>query len=157
MAFSVYDTNRTKKQLVPIIGALKSETVVHVVEQEYVNILVHKLNIYPYKQQQNDFLCRFSIVMFISRTIMENTSFTLMRLLADASMNGQPHISASAWPSSVETSLWHSKSSLLATRRIGTGWLPFTLLMTFRIVVMSWNVWWFVSEYITMKPWPFLM
>lgn len=135
---------------------------------------------YPYKQQQNDFFCLFSIVMFISLTTIEKTSFTLIRLFADASMNGQPHISASAcpikWnenlinitmminnsaqlysPSSVETSLWHSKSSLLATRRIGAGWLPFTRLMTFLMVVMSWKVWWLVSEYITIKPWPFFM
>lgn len=40
-------------------------------------------------------------------------------------------------PSDVETSLWHSKSSLLATRSIGAGWLPFTRLITFFIFDIS--------------------
>ena len=101
---SVYDTIRIKKQVgshrrwcnesSPCRAFLTS------------NLLAF-MKIYPYKQQQNDFLCRFSIVMFISRTMMENTSFTLMRLLADASINGQPHISASAWPIEANIVTWN--------------------------------------------------
>lgn len=36
--------------------------------------------------------------MFISLTIIENTSLTLIRDLAEASINGQPHSSANAIP-----------------------------------------------------------
>lgn len=43
-------------------------------------------------------------------------------------------------PSDVATSLWHSKSSLLATRSIGAGWLPFTRLITFFIFDISWKI-----------------
>ena len=54
--------------------------------------------IISYKQQQKLFLCRFSMVVFISRTIIEKTSLTLMRDLAEASINGHPHSSAKPCP-----------------------------------------------------------
>lgn len=49
-------------------------------------------------QQQFDLGFRFSDDMFISRTTVANTSFTFILSLADASTNGQSHISASALP-----------------------------------------------------------
>ena len=38
------------------------------------------------------------MVVFISRTIIEKTSLTLMRDLAEASINGHPHNSAKPCP-----------------------------------------------------------
>lgn len=45
-------------------------------------------------------------------------------------------------PSAESTSLWLSKSSLLATSRIGAGWLPFTRLIVFFIFDISCKVKW---------------
>ena len=55
-------------------------------------------SIYKMLQQQLDLGFRFSDDMFISRTIVANTSLTFILSLAEASSNGHSHISASALP-----------------------------------------------------------
>ncbi|TNN54510.1 hypothetical protein EYF80_035285 [Liparis tanakae] len=56
----------------------------------------------------------------ICRTISANSSSTMVLLLAEVSMKGQPHSSASAWPSLDDTSRSPSRSTLLPTRITGT-------------------------------------
>lgn len=53
-------------------------------------------------QQQYGFFS-LSGVKFISRTISANTSLTLVRCLALASMKGHPHCWARRWPSGCDT------------------------------------------------------
>ena len=77
--------------------------------------------------------------MFISRTVSAKTSFTFMRFFALASTKGQPQIWARAMPSTVGTSRWLSRSTLLPTSRMGTRSVPFTRTIWSRIVLMSCN------------------
>lgn len=65
--------------------------------------LVLSFSIYKMLQQQLDLGFRFSEDMFISRTTVANTSFTFILSLADASTNGQSHISARALPTTMST------------------------------------------------------
>ena len=58
----------------------------------------------------------------ICLTISANSSSTMVLLLADVSMKGQPQSSASAWPSLGDTSLSSSRSTLLPTSTTGTCW-----------------------------------
>lgn len=58
----------------------------------------------------------------ICLTISAKSSSTMVLLLADVSMKGQPQSSASAWPSLGDTSLSSSRSTLLPTRTTGTCW-----------------------------------
>ncbi|TNN70310.1 hypothetical protein EYF80_019524 [Liparis tanakae] len=58
----------------------------------------------------------------ICLTISAKSSSTMVLLLADVSMKGQPQSSASAWPSLGDTSLSSSRSTLLPTSTTGTCW-----------------------------------
>lgn len=58
----------------------------------------------------------------ICLTISANSSSTMVLLLADVSMKGQPQSSANAWPSLGDTSLSSSRSTLLPTSTTGTCW-----------------------------------
>lgn len=58
----------------------------------------------------------------IWRTISANSSSTMVLLLAEVSMKGQPQSSASAWPSLGDTSRSSSRSTLFPTSTTGTCW-----------------------------------